>query len=349
MKSKSGNSQKKIWMGFDIKSEAGPLLRPLKINYWKENDFKKHKPDLPFHYRADAITGLSLIHLNQNLQNPFSSPDMNFPFAAEAWLHLEPHHELFNRAQSRILSLRKTKGKKAEDHQAISFERQCTEILEAALHPQGLDVKHLGFLIEKIDDFETKLQKPLLYNFEVEFSKVFVKKLHYLHSLLFHLRTLIAMDYNAHVQDVSHQALKVDSITDYIPRADYVANDAMTYCQFKKVREQIPASARKHLETSFLQYNHNGVHLIESLPASFISSMNQTELEETLYLVQMDWLLGTEAGILFRIREELYGLNEGYEKVFWPELEDHSEMTAHTLTVNCMLSEKDLFTSVDVA
>lgn len=338
----------KLWMGFNLRTETGPVLRPTRIQYWKEPDFKKEKPDSPFFYRADAIVGLSLIQLNPNLQNPFTSPNMNYSFASEAWLHLEPHHELYQRAQPRVSSLRR----KIDPKDAAlleSFERQITEIIDTACLPTGFDLHHLRHFVERIEYFETKLNRPLLYNFDLQFSKNFTKKLHLLHSLLFHLRALVATDYNAHIYDVSHEALKIDSITDYIARADYVTNDAITYFQFKKLKQDIPTTAQKQLENAFIQYNHNGVQLIESLPASFINSMNQTQLEEALYLVQMDWLLGTESGLLFKIREELYGLSEGYEKVFWPDLEGHSQLQAHTLTVNCMLTEKDLYSSQEVA
>ena len=57
----------------------------------------------------------------------------------------------------------------------------------------------------------------------------------------------------------------------------------------------------------------------------------------------MDWLLGTDAGLLFRIREELYGLKEGYEKIFWPDLTDKPTQNQSHLSVSCELDVDTLY------
>ena len=96
----------------------------------------------------------------------------------------------------------------------------------------------------------------------------------------------------------------------------------------------------------FKSYSHNGFCLIESLPKSFIQSLHQEELEESLYIAQMDWLLGTDAGLLFRIREELFGLREGYQKIFWPDAEGRPEQYQTSLEVSCHLTANDIEPSV---
>ncbi len=301
------NGKENVWLGFDVKVEPGPVLRPKQIHFWKDEDYKHSQPEAPFHYFSDALVGLSLVHLNTHLKNPFSAPKMNFPFCSEAWLALEPHHEMFSRSQPRVQSLREHMK---ESPVALTeyFERNCTETLDESLHSWGLDLDHLSHLVEAIDYLETKVGQPLLYNFGLKLSKPMVEKLHHLHSLLFNLRSLIALDYNAHTQDPTHDACKVDSITDYLSKAEYVANDALLYFNFRKQKPNVKPEVYQTLEKSFKTYSHNGYCLIESLPKPFLSSLHSAELEETLYIVQMDWLLGTDAGLLFRIREELYGL-----------------------------------------
>jgi hypothetical protein len=342
------SSQDQVWLGFDIKVQPGPVLKPHQIRFWKEEDFKQSVPEEPFHYFSDALVGLSLVHLNPHLKNPFSAPKMNFSFCHEAWLALEPHHELFGRAQPRVQALRnhlKDNSKGLAEY----FERNFTEILDEAIHPWGADLSHLTHLVEAIDYLETKSDQPLLYNFNLKFSKPVVEKMHYLHSLLFNLRSLVALDYNAHSPDPTHEACKVDSITDYLSKADYVTNDALLYFNFKKQREQIKPDTFEHLMKCFENYSHNGICLIENLPKSFLNSLQVEELEESLYIVQMDWLLGTHAGLLFRIREELYGLIEGYEKVFWPDAEGRSPQKPSNLRVSCKLDLETLYPTSQAA
>jgi hypothetical protein len=347
---KKQSSQDQVWLGFDIKVEAGPLLRPRQIHFWKDTDFKHSVPEEPFHYFSDALVGLALVHLNQHLKNPFSAPKMNFSFCHEAWLALEPHHELFERSQPRVQALRHhSKESSSSLSLAQYFERNFTETLEESIHTWGMDLTHLSHLVEAIDYLETKMEQPLLYNFNLKFSKTVVEKLHYLHSLLFNLRSLMAMDYNAHSQDPTHEACKVDSISDYLSKAEYVANDALLYHCFKKQKDRMKPEAFETLAKSFKTYSHNGVCLIENLPKSFLNSMSAEELEETLYIVQMDWLLGTDAGLLFRVREELYGLIDGYEKVFWPDVNGRPGQEQSSLSVNCQLDLDTLYPTTQAA
>jgi hypothetical protein len=167
--------------------------------------------------------------------------------------------------------------------------------------------------------------------------------MHYVHSMLFNLRSLIAVDYNSYIKDPTHEALKIDSITDYLSKAEYISNDALLYLQSRKLKDRIKPEVWEQLEKNFRTYSHNGLCLIENLPKSFLNGLRVEELEETLYIVQMDWLLGTDSGLLFRLREELYALTEGYEKIFYPELEGQRFVPAQELAVNCELSVKDIY------
>lgn len=338
----------RVWLGFDVTTEPGPVLRPKKIQFWKDEDFKNCQPEAPFHYFSDALVGLAMVHLNSHLKNPFAAPKMNFPFCFEAWKALEPHHELFERSQPRVQALRHFM--KSTPIPLIEyFERNFTETLDESLHPWGLDLSHLTHLVAAIDYLETKTNQTLLYNFTLKMSKSVIDRLHHLHSLLFNLRSLVALDYNAHIQDATHEACKVDSITDYLSKAEYVANDALLYYQFKKQKENMKPSVYQSLEKSFKSYSHNGYCLIEALPKSFLDSLHSSELEDSLYIVQMDWLLGTDAGLLFRIREELYGIAEGYEKVFWPEAEGRPLQQQTNLSASCEITAETLYPKKNAA
>lgn len=321
-----------VWLGYDLHLDHG--YRPTKIHYWKEDRFQNTTPQPPLKFHADAITGLAGIHLNTSIKNPFHSPHYHYGKCHEAWLTLEPHQELYLRSQSRVQSLKKNL-KAFNPSVEQYFERNISDILESVSHPWGLDLNHLHYFIDAIDYLESKLNSPLLYNFQVNFTKTIIEKLQFLHSFLYNLRALVAFDYNSQIKDPTYEAVHVDAITDYLSKAEYVANDAMLYFHFKKMSAKIPTSVKKELEKKYIKFCHNGYCLIENLPPSFLKAMNNHQLEETLYIVQMDWLLGTETGLLYRIREELFGLVEGYDKVFWPECSGLQSIEKTKLEINC--------------
>lgn len=341
--------------GIDISVEPGSLLRPTDLHLWtNESKFTEFPPQEPFKYMADALLGLSMVRLNSYLKSPLHSTKLNYQFCDEAWRTLDPHFEIYNRTQQRVLAFRKNLSPSLKNRAAIeSFEKTFSEIMSLAIHPTGLDLETLCEALPVIETLENELQKPLLYNFEVQFSRQTTEALHSLFSLLYHLRSVIALDHNAHCKDTSVEGIKMDSITDYIPRADYISNDATLYYQFKKLSEPFINHRDKDVRIEklfvdpmskmFKQLSHNAVQLIENTPKSFLNRFSAAELDEVLHLVQMDWLLGTETGLLFKIREELYGVQNGYEKIFWPDCES-SPYKFHTkLTFAMELNENIVF------
>lgn len=307
-----------LWMGFRVQVEPGPVPRPLRVEFWKPTDYKGQKPEKPLHYQADALTGLSLYLLHPEWLLGSASPDQEFP--RQAWQELEPMFLMAQRSLPRVAALRKKTGK---TYEAPEFEKTLQKVLNSARQSWGFDLLALHDLVEEIDELEARMERPLLYNLQLELGMTARYHLQHLQSFLFNLRTLVAMDYNAYIQDPAHEALKVDSITDYLPRPDYVANDALLYFEYKKLRKGMAPEAARKMDHAFMTYSHNSTFLIESLPETFLSKQTPEELTESLYLVQMDWLMGTEAGLLYQIREEIYGLIEGYHKIFFSDYLSH--------------------------
>ncbi len=344
---------KSLRLGFDVTMEKGSTWKPVKVQYWNhEGHYAKFKPSAPFKYMADALAGLSLVKLNHYIKSPVATPHLDYSFAVDAWKALDPHIELYERSHPRIRAL--------QAHLAVvnpelcaEFENHFNEHFEMAMKPWGVDLTALWPLLDTFAWFENKVGSPLLYNFGLNFSKPFMEKLHTLYSFLYHLRGLVAVDHNAHVEDPSHEGVKVDAITDYLPRAEYVVNDALLYWNFKKYAQ--PYSSPKTpdsrvekllvnpLEKAFHKYSHNACHLVDNLPPNFINSLNPVELEEAFYLVQMDWLLGSPAGLLFKIREEVYALQSGYEKIFWKDVEPKFHNKPFALHLCCEISEDYVF------
>lgn len=252
----------------------------------------------------------------------------------QAWTFLEPHLALYKEAFRRVKALRQD-VKPLSQRLTKEFEsRLQSEVREwftsqSAKNSLSFNYKDALSLLGLIDDFEDKLGAPLLYNFALALSPETTEKLQALDSLLFQTRSLIAWDHNTQISDPTHEALKVDSVTDYLPRGDYVVSDAALYWHFKKLSRPFlggPKSDLKieklfvePLQKGFARFAHNAVSLVENLPESFLHRLNPAEFEEALFLSQMDWLLGSEAGLLYKIREEIFGIESGYEKIFWPE------------------------------
>lgn len=341
-----------IQLGYEVIVENGPVAKPIALEFWKNpSEHEKWTKTTPFKYMADALVGLSLIKLNDYLKSPLMCPQMNYSYCIEAWRALDPHYELYHRSTARVQAL-KEQAPKCDPQLLKTLEHSIDEIITNAQKPWGVDLKELFAINDAISHFENKSGTHLIYHFGMNFSKGLNEKLHSLFSLLFHLRSLMALDYNAHTQDATFEALKVDAISDYLHKPDYVVHDALLYLNFKRLSQ--PFTSRKDdlrieklfvapMQKAFQQYTHNAYFLIEQLPKNFLNSLSHTELEEALYLVQTDWLLGCEAGTLFKIREELFGLEYGYEKIFWLDLQKKPSFKPANLSICCEVDDNDLF------
>lgn len=340
----------KVTLGYSIEMDKGNTWKPLKIEFWPQNlgHSATSPATAPLKYMGDALTGLSLLKLNHYLKTPVPNKNFDYHFVTAAWNNLDPHCELFDRSQNRVRALQ---SQLALTNPEIckEFENLFNDTFEAAVKPWGIDLSALCLLLDTFAWFEQKTGQPIMYNFSLNFSKQFTEKLKYVFSFLYHLRSLVAIDHNQQVEDMSHEGVKVDAIADYLPRAEYIANDAMLYWTFQKYsqpftaqqKDQNPASHlfAAPMEKAFKKYSHNACALINNLPKSFLQSLNPVELEEAMYLVQMDWLLGSSAGLLFKVREELYGLQSGYEKIFWKDVEPLFNAQPFKLDVNCFVDE----------
>lgn len=341
-----------VQMLVEIKTKQGAVLKPTELHFWHvgAQNSPKHLhslvPNTPFKFFTDAILGLCYHRLTD--YRHVSAEQKTF--LEKAYRSFDPYTELYYKSSIRVNSLRKKSREQTLLYE--NFEKQVTEVWEQALAGQTVSFAKLAPVLDLLADFEQQTGATLLYNFNVHFSEHFTEKLLCFYSLLFHLRSVMAVDHNAHVEDSSYESVTCDSISDYLPKADYTVNDALIYWNFKKL--SLPFTGHKDkdsrveklliepLNKNFHQYSHNACQLVDQLPASFLNSLNQTELEEVLHHVQMDWLLGSESGLLFKIREELFGVISGYEKIFWPECATLKVKKASVLNLCFEVTEKDL-------
>lgn len=343
-----------LQMGIIISTDTGSVLRPVALKVRTSQTIRlETSPQSPFKYFTDAIIGLCYHKMTEFKQ---LEPVLAH-FTQNAYLTLNPYIELFRKSAPRVQSI--TKVKPEHRIQIENFEIKMTDLWQTLFLNDSLDLTKSLQILDLISDFETQIASPLLYNFSIHFNENFKEKLISFYSLLFHLRSVIAIDYNAYVDDSSIETIKCDSISDYLPKSDYTANDALLFWHFKKL--SIPFVSHKDkdirveklfiqpLEKYFNQYSHNACCLIEQLPWTFLNSLSHSELEETLHHVQMDWLLGSASGLLFKIREELFGLMEGYDKVFWPETLSLKAKPCSQLKLNFEITKQDLITEPSAA
>lgn len=344
---------KSLQLGFNVTMDRGATLKPLKVQLWNhKNDFKNFIPSQPFKYMGDALTALSLVKLNHHLKSPVANPQMDYTMVFDAWKNFEPHAEIYERSQNRIRALQ-SHISVVDPAICTNFENHFNDKLELAMTSWGVDLGSLCQQLDTFNWFEKQIDSLILYNFGLGFSKPFMEKLHTLYSFLYNLRSIVAIDHNAHIEDASHEAVKIDNIYDYLPKAEYITNDALVYWNFKKLsapfcnpKSPDPRVERlfaNPLEKVFQKYSHNACLLVDNLPHKFLSSMNPIELEEALFLVQMDWLLGSPAGLLFKIREELFALNSGYEKIFWKDIEPQQHEKAFELHLSCEINQTIIY------
>jgi hypothetical protein len=324
-----------IHFQYNVFLDKSSDILPKKIHLLDSQNYPQIKNipvSAPLKYFADFLTASYLIQLHPYLKSPLVQKGLDYNQLYQVTRQLDPHVEVFHRAQARLQSIKKP-ATTLDKNGLNDFESSFSQDLDACLTEQGVDLSKLSLLSEKIDQLENSLNRSLLFNFDLSLNSTFVEKLFALHSLLFNLRSLIATDHNSHIEDATHEAVKVDSITDYLPKAEYVVNDALVYLQFKKltapfVRKKNTSPDDPHfsdlvikpLDKVFQNYNYNGYCLAQQLSADFLQQLSPQDLEEKLYQLQMDWLLGSDAGLLFKIREELFALQWGYAKIFWPEV-----------------------------
>lgn len=332
-------NKKSLRFNFDISTDKNTSYTPLEFNLKAKMTGSKTstlnestKP--PLKYFNDALIAMNFHTLNQFKNcNPSDQKFINTYLQS-----IDPYFELFNNSSFRLKKIiSETSLPKKQIIQ--KFEKDLTNKIDAFFSNTQINFKSFSQVLKDIDQLEKNLEQNLIYNFNIKFSEEFNQKLISYYSFLFHARSLSAHFYNKHIEDSTFESIKCDSINDYLSKADFTVNDALVYWQFKKLSTpfnsgrdmKIEKLFIQPLENAFLKYNSNACTLINSLPESFLTHQNSTLLEESLHQVQMDWLLGSGSGLLFRIREECFGLVHGYDQIFWQDSDSSYQKTSENV------------------
>jgi len=341
-------NSKAVLIGYEIKTTFGPVLKPTRFSLWDQNSrFSEFTPHPPLKFMNDSLVGLHFKKMTQ-----FANCKKNeIPLIQQALESYCPYLPLFkNHSQS--LNEKFNIKQLSQSKHIDNFEANWFKFWDNLEFSKGINFNLFDELFNLIGQFEESTQKPLLYNCGFKFSDKLNEHLLSFYSFLFHLRTLVALDHNAHINDTCFESLRCDSISDYLPKADFTTNDALIYWQFKKLSTPFVSHKDKDiriekllvepLQRAFNQYNHNACFLIDQMPSDFLAKYSNNELETELHHIQMNWLLGSSSGLLFRIREELYGLSHGYEQIFWPEATAHKTQKPTTLKICFEIDETAL-------
>ncbi len=297
-------------------------------------------PYAPLPYFTDALLGLSAYKILRNIKEGNPSTKEN-QLISQLWQGLEPLYEVYQRSHQRVHPLLHTKPSFQQTELEKSLEQSLIEILKQSCSSESIQLDALLNFIDSINYFESKRSQPLLFDTQLHLSEVGLNTLHTLNSLLCNLRAISAIYYNSKRKEVLYESLHIDSVKDYFHAPDLLTNETMLYYQFLKACKQKPSdeSLKNSLTKAFRNHLPHSHYLVHALPEKFFTNQSSELLEQSLYTFQIDWLLGSPAGLLYRIREELIGIKEGYENTFWPELQnEESEEPTLTLHVNCVLN-----------
>jgi hypothetical protein len=248
-------------------------------------------------------------------------------------------HEVYYRAFQRIKNHlhAKASDSAAEQH----FEQHLKEIIAKVFSGGAAQLSHLPPMIDLMNDLELKRGQPLLFDTRLQLSTTTISILQTLHSFLYNLRGLTAIHHNEGKVDSIYDSLQVDSVKDYFHAPDLLTNEAILYHYIQN--DESNSSNREWLTEAFRNHLPQSHFLVHALTGEFFSRKTREQLEQELYTFQIDWLLGSPAGLLYRIREELIGLREGYDQTFWPELQhEPNEDPIPILTVECVIGAEHI-------
>jgi hypothetical protein len=161
------------------------------------------------------------------------------------------------------------------------------------------------------------------------------------------------MEHNAHMQEMCYDGLKLDPVADYLPNIETNVNDALLFYHWKSLTQHQPHPNNhfnESMEQAFRNFTYYSYSLVKALPTEFFKQDQVNLIEQGLHMFQVDWLLGSPAGLLFRLKEELYGLKESYEKIFWPELQKKPNLQIQAiLEAHCIIYPEQLKKLKDAA
>ncbi|MCS6837415.1 MAG: hypothetical protein NZ480_01090 [Bdellovibrionaceae bacterium] len=229
-------------------------------------------------------------------------------------LEHDPQYLLFEKHKSALMRWQ-------QNHRLQSvpakYEKDILEILSQSISQAQFDFEKLYPLLNCFDEIEKKIGLPFLFNVEIKCeNSALLNAVHALANFLFYLRVQIAQTFNQEIRGNSFEVLKIDPVLDYLPMFHSLPAEARVFSSFKRFESQLPTLVSHKLRDEFLKELPMSVTLIFSVERAWKKNTIIWE-SDVLQEFQLSWLYGAYSGILFRLREELVGIKNGYQNTFY--------------------------------
>lgn len=309
-----------LYINYSLSAVPGTLARPLSLTLHNESTSDhsiEHSP-----HSLETLAGLNLVC-------SLASEDMMDGHHLLALHNLDPHQGLYQNAKARL----EAQALHRKNHKILlppGLFHDFANLLKESIHKHTINIQNLTGLIDLLDLIEAKTRAPLLYNLDLHLPHELSSHLTLLTNLLFYTRALIIQDYNQGCPNFTTEGIRIDSVSDYLPKIDSISNDAAIYSHFRRLEAQMPTLVASRLKDMFQHYSAMGVVLTEMAEGNRNFHNSHKDLHENLNRLQLDWLFGADAGICYRLREELLGVREGYSRTFHLEIpEGYQQQKKH--------------------
>lgn len=320
-----------LFINFSIAAIPGTLARPLSLTlnpHAMDEHTSLHSP-----HSLETLAGLNLVCT-------LASEDIMEGHHLLALHNLDPHQGLYQNSKARLES----QSISRKNHKLMlppSLYQEIAHLIKESVHDNKVNIQNLTAMIDLLDQIEAKTRTPLLYNLDLQLPTELSSSLTLLTNLLFYTRSLIIQDYNQACPNFTLEGIRVDSVSDYLPKIDSISNDAAIYSHFRRLEAQMPTLVAARLKDMFQHYSSMGVILTEMAEGYRNFQNFHKDLHETLNRLQLDWLFGSDAGICYRLREELLGAREGYSRTFHLDIPEGYQQQKKLWDVKTLISTQN--------
>ena len=349
-------------LAYQVLGQNGPIFNPQNIRYLPPGS-----PEIPVNTMGIGTSGLSAGLAGANLIVSILNLGVSVYIAHRINnLHKKVDHlqETIDRIERKIDYI-KEKADRIDTQVAENNLRHALDhVLLTAVSHDGIDLRVLTNLCGDFEKFINSLSSPLMLNFGLRLSSDIRGQLQQLYNLAYEIRRLTTQQYNISIDGDPERIITVNPTEDYyfewssldiliqktILRRlvlDKVMGEKLQ--EFLSLRENrgyfsfggvsvIKKNLPKFLNGeigSFSEIFTGWSSLDEFLPEDLFKDEAPEVIEQGLYDLCCAWLYQTDAGLLWKTRIELDGIADGYENVFWPQLQESEPCGFNQIEVAC--------------
>ena len=327
---------------YQVMGDSGPIANPNRIRYLAPDSSELPEsamPPHPFGLQA-GLSGASLVASVMNLS--LSS------YIAVGVAELRQKMNIIEGKIDHILGIvERIDTQVAENNLRHAMNHQ----LRRAVTADQIDLRGAAELSGDLDRFAESVPGSLFLNFSLAVSSDVRETVRQLCDLLSGIRAVVAQSYNIAIKGDPERVIGVDPSRDYFRHSH--GGDLDTLVKATTVLQQSVYFTSKIFDTGeYNQYKEMELSdLDDYLPAHHSELCNAMEGEEIdrdnirlkqqhLSRIVHAWLYRSDAGLFYRTGQEMLGLVDGYEKVFWPHLNDSEILDLPDIYVSCELPSR---------